>query len=74
MNRIELNAYEKKDIIEYLKYAKEQKELNRPIIDIFKNKGKFDTTAYDINRIESLIKILESKNERTSLNKNDRSC
>ena len=70
MVRIELNAYEKRDLIEYLKYAKEQKEKNKPKLDIItRQTRRFDTTDYDVERIEKLIEVIENNKERISLNK-----
>ena len=71
MEIIELNAYEKKDLIEALEYAKEQKLINKPEIEIRgRQTRKFDTTEYDVSRIQNLIDIIKSKKERISLNKN----
>lgn len=71
MINIELDAYEKEDIITYLKYAKEQKELNRPILNFNKGGGsKFDSTDYDINRINQLIVAMDRKGSRINLSKN----
>lgn len=68
MVNLQLSPYEHGDIIEYLKYAKEQKINNQDKIV-----SKFNTTKYDVERIEFLIKILLSKNERINVRKNIRS-
>ena len=70
METIQLSIYEKKDLVEILKYAKEQKQKNKPIINIMsKQTRKFDTTDYDIGRIDNLLEILKSKKERITLKK-----
>ena len=63
MVRIELEPLEHKDIIDYLKYALEKKRINED-----QNK-RFDTTNYDIQRLEFLINILTNIKDRTVLNK-----
>lgn len=71
MINIELDAYEKEDIIAYLTYAKKQKELNRPAPSFTKGGGsKFDSTDYDINRINQLIVAMDRKGSRINLSKN----
>lgn len=68
MVRIELDTYEQGSLVEYLKYAIEQKELNRP--KPRPNGGmKFDTTDYDINRIKQLIEQIERPKSRTNIYK-----
>ena len=70
METIQLNAYEKKDLIEYLKYAKEQKELNRKkVVVTSRQTKKFNTTDYDIQRIDYLLDIIGYSRERISLKK-----
>ena len=54
MIRVELSPFEKRDLIEYLRYAINQKEINKPD---YGNLRRFDTTDYDIMRIEQLIFI-----------------
>ena len=71
MVRVELDPYERGSLIEYLKYAKEQKELNRPKHNPNLKGGgmKFDTTDYDISRIEHLIEQIENPQSRTNIYK-----
>ena len=57
MNIIELDAYEKKDLITYLEYAKSHYYLEKP-------DKKFDTRYYNINRIEHLIDCINGKVKR----------
>lgn len=52
MVTINCTQYEKNEFIRYLEYAKEQKNLNRTMK---KKNDKFDTTDYDIERINVLI-------------------
>lgn len=52
MATINCTEYEKNEFVRFLEYAKEQKELNRPPKG---RKEKFDTTDYDIERINVLI-------------------
>ena len=66
MIKIELEPLEHKDIITYLKYAQVQKETNKPTNNIY---TKFDSTNYDINRIEQLIEVLETKESRMNIYK-----
>lgn len=54
MNRIELDAYEKKDLIQYLEYAKSHYYLERP-------EKKWDSRQYNINRIDHLIDCINGK-------------
>ncbi len=72
MVKIELEPLEHKDIIDYLKYAIEQKQIGNVKKDyrgMPDSTRKFNTTKYDIDRIKFLIKVLSSKNDRTILNK-----
>lgn len=71
MIRIELDPYEQRDLIECLKYAIDQKELNRPKENPHLKGGgmKFDTTTYDIQRIEQLINQIENPHSRINLYK-----
>lgn len=48
MNRIEIDAYEKKDLIKYLEYAKSHYMLEKPT-------NKWDDRFYNVNRIDHLI-------------------
>lgn len=68
MINIELDPYEQKDIIEYLKYAQEQKVLNKPKPNPNVKGGsmRFDTTNYDVDRIDYLIKKIETKKLHTN--------
>ena len=68
MINLQLSPYEQKDIISYLEYAKEQK-----IINYEEKKYKFNSTKYDVDRIDFLINVLLSKQERINLRKNIRS-
>ena len=54
MNRIELDAYEKKDLIYYLEYAKSHYYLEKPT-------EKWDSRYYNIHRIEHLIDCINGK-------------
>ena len=67
MIRIELDAFEKKDLIEYLKYAINQKKLNKPKQEYIGM--KFDTTNYDIQRIEHLIEEIKNPKAKTNVYK-----
>lgn len=71
MIRVELDAFEQKDILEYLKYAIEQKEKNRPEpnYNLRGGSARFDTTTYDIMRIQQLMKQIESPRSRTNIYK-----
>lgn len=71
MIKIELDPYEQKDLIEYLKYAIDQKELNRPKPSPHLNGGgmKFDTTNYDIMRLEHLINEIENPTSKVNIYK-----
>ena len=68
MINLQLSPYEHKDIITYLQYAREQK-----INNYYSKRYKFDSTKYDVARIDFLIKVLMSKSERINLRKNIRS-
>ena len=71
MIRVELDPYEQKDLIEYLKYAINQKEINRPPKTPHLKGGgaKFDTTNYDVMRIEHLIDQIENPRSRMDIYK-----
>lgn len=71
MIRIELDTYEQKDLLDYLKYAIEQKEKNRPEPNPYLKGGsaRFDTTNYDIMRIEQLMRQIERPRSRVSVYK-----
>lgn len=71
MIRIELDPFEQKDLITYLKYAIEQKELNRPKPSPHLKGGgmKFDTTNYDIMRLEYLINEIENPTSKVNIYK-----
>lgn len=58
MNRIELDAYEKKDLINYLEYAKSHYYMEKP------EKNKWDDRYYNINRIDHLIDCINGKVQR----------
>lgn len=60
MNRIELDAYEKRDIIKYLEYAKSHFYLEKP-------QNKWDDRYYNINRIDHLIDCINGKVKRDSI-------
>lgn len=60
MNRIELDAYEKKDLIFYLEYAKSKYCFEKP-------ENKWDSRYYNINRIEHLIDCINGKVKRDSI-------
>lgn len=57
MIRIELDAYEKKDLIEYLEYAKSHFYLEKP-------DKKWDSRYYNINRIDHLIECINGNIKR----------
>ena len=71
MIRIELDTFEQKDLLEYLNYAMEQKEINRPvsITSIRGGSSRFDTTTYDIMRISQLIEQIKNPHSRTNVYK-----
>ena len=70
MIKLELTRLEHNDIIEYLKYAQKQKQLNQKKQNETGIAGlKFDTTIYDINRINQLIEILNFRGSRTNIYK-----
>lgn len=71
MVKVELDVFEQKDILEYLQYALEQKELNRPAQNPNLKGGgsKFDTTNYDIQRIKQLMKQIENPKSRVNIYK-----
>lgn len=60
MNRIELDAYEKRDLINYLEYAKSHYYLEKP-------QNKWDDRYYNINRIDHLIDCINGKVKRDSI-------
>lgn len=55
MIKLEINPLDQKDIIELLDYAKEQKNLNKPIL---KGSQRWDDTKYWNYRIEYLKKVI----------------
>lgn len=55
MIRLEINPLDQKDIIELLDYAKEQKELNKPVL---RGSQRWDDTKYWNYRIEYLKKVI----------------
>lgn len=57
MNKIELDAYEKRDLIKYLEYAKSHFYLEKP-------ENKWDDRYYNINRIDHLIDCINGKVKR----------
>lgn len=71
MINLDLTRLEHNDIIEYLKYAQDQKRKQKLENEnkVKSNFDKFDTTIYDINRISQLIEILNYKGSRTSIYK-----
>lgn len=71
MVRIELDVFEQKDILEYLQYALEQKELNKPVPNPNLKGGgsKFDTTNYDVQRIKQLMKQISNPKSRVNIYK-----
>lgn len=60
MNRIELDAYEKRDLIKYLEYAKSHFYMEKP-------DKKWDDRYYNINRIDHLIDCINGKVKRDSI-------
>ena len=60
MNRIELDAYEKRDLINYLEYAKSHFYMEKP-------DHKWDDRYYNINRIDHLIDCINGKIKRDSI-------
>lgn len=58
MVKLEINPLEQKDILEMLDYAKEQKQLNRPVL---KGSNRWDDTKYWVERIEYLKKVILGK-------------
>ena len=58
MVRLEISPLDQKDILEMLDYAKEQKQLNRPVL---KGTNKWDDTQYWVERIEYLKKVILGK-------------
>lgn len=66
MIRVELSPFEKRDLIEYLRYAINQKEINKPD---YGDLRRFDTTDYDIMRIEQLIDIIENPERKINIYK-----
>ena len=55
MIKIEINPLDQKDIIELLDYAKEQKNLNKPVL---RGSQRWDDTKYWNYRIEYLKKVI----------------
>lgn len=55
MIRLEINPLDQKDIIELLDYAKEQKNLNKPVL---RGSQRWDDTKYWNYRIEYLKKVI----------------
>ena len=53
MVTVKLTVYEQSDLLRYLEYAKEQKEINQPLVK--EGQKKFDDTRYDLHRINILI-------------------
>lgn len=58
MNRIELDAYEKKDLIEYLNYAKSQYMLEP------KRPNYWSDATYNVERIDHLIDCINGTVKR----------
>lgn len=58
MDKIELNPLDKKDLLEVLDYAINQKEINRPVRVTKRGKTKWDDTTYWIMRIKQLKKVI----------------
>lgn len=58
MNRIELDAYEKKDLLEYLNYAKSQYMLEP------KRPNYWSNATYNIERIDHLIDCINGTVKR----------
>lgn len=55
MIKLEINPLDQKDIIELLDYAKEQKNLNKPVL---RGSQRWDDTKYWNYRIEHLKKVI----------------
>lgn len=55
MIKLEINPLDQKDIIKLLDYAKEQKNLNKPIL---RGSQRWDDTKYWNYRIEYLKKVV----------------
>lgn len=55
MIKLEINPLDQKDIIELLDYAKEQKNLNKPVL---RGSQRWDDTKYWNHRIEYLKKVI----------------
>ena len=55
MIKLEINPLDQKDIIKLLDYAKEQKNLNKPIL---RGSQRWDDTKYWNYRIEYLKKVI----------------
>ena len=55
MIKLEINPLDQKDIIELLNYAKEQKNLNKPVL---RGSQRWDDTKYWNYRIEYLKKVI----------------
>lgn len=55
MIKLEINPLDQKDIIELLDYAKEQKNLNKPVL---RGSQRWDDTKYWNYRIEYLKKVI----------------
>ena len=78
MVTIKLNPYERQELLRYLEYAK-----SRKLIDQVSRNEKFDTTQYDIERINVLIDrvngicnedyLLNSKAYRRNIGTSDKS-
>lgn len=58
MIKLEINPLDQKDIIELLDYAKEQKNLNKPVL---RGSQRWDDTKYWNYRIEYLKKVILGK-------------
>lgn len=55
MIKLEINPLDQKDIIELLDYAKEQKNLNKPVL---RGSQRWDDTKYWNYKIEYLKKVI----------------
>ena len=64
MIKLEINPLDQKDIIELLDYAKEQKNLNKPVL---KGSQRWDDTKYWEIRISQLKAIINGKNIRNGI-------
>ena len=64
MIKLEISPLDQKDIIELLDYAKEQKNLNKPIL---KGSHKWDDTKYWDYRIEYLKQVMQGKIFKASI-------